>query len=403
MASSQNRLSKISSQINGFEDAIWWTIGLALALALRLSLFQFQSGDYVACLAVWYDYIQTHDGFAAFKDHFSNYTPPYLYLLWLATKLPVQKLYAIKLIALPFDFLLAFIVLLIIRVKYPNKTIQMLAFFATLFAPTVIFNNALWSQCDAMYTSFLLAAVYYLIRKKPVAACICFSVALSFKTQAIFLSPLFLILFLKNRVPVWSVVLFPTIYFLFVLPSWIAGRPVVDVMTMHWQQAETFSQLTMNAPNFYQWLPDDYDLFDRFGIVLALTSVFLFCLVVWKSKGEMHDELIVRLALLSVLLVPFFLPRMHERYFFPADVLTIIYAFYVSRYFFVPLVVGLVSLFSYFPFLFGKTVIELSYLAMLMAAMLVVVAVDTVRTLYPRLWEDGIAPQGRGDAEESKW
>lgn len=387
MASSQSALSKIFSKLSESDDLVWWSIGLALAVSLRLSLFQFQSGDYVSHLGLWYDYIQTHDGFLALRDNFSNYTPPYLYLMWLATKLPVQKLYAIKLIAVPFDFLLAFVVLLITRHKYQNKTISMLAFFAAVFAPTVIFNSALWAQSDAMYTSFLLAAVFYLMKKKPVAAFACFSIALSFKTQAVFLAPLFLVLYLKKHVPAWVVVLAPAIYFLFVIPAWIAGRPLRDLMTMHVQQAETFRQLTMNAPNFYQWLPDDYDLFGRFGIVLALTCVFVVCLVVWKSAAEMTEELIIRLALLTVLLMPFFMPRMHERYFFPADVLAIVYAFYFPRRFFVPLVVGFVSLLSYFPFLFGKTVVELSWLAMLMVAMLIVVAFDTVRELYPNLKE----------------
>jgi Gpi18-like mannosyltransferase len=383
MISSQTQLSKIYSKLSESDDLVLWSIGLALAVALRFTLFQFQSGDYVSHLGNWYDYIQTHDGFRALRDNFSNYTPPYLYLMWLATKLPVQKLYAIKLIAIPFDFLLAFIVLLITRLRYQNKTIEMLAFFAVVFAPTVIFNSALWAQSDAMYTSFLLAAVFYLIKKRPVAAFVCFSVALSFKTQAVFLAPLFLILYLKNRVPAWVVVLFPAIYFLFVIPSWMAGRPLWDVLTMHIQQAETFRQLTMNAPNLYQWLPDDYELFGRFGIVLALTSVFVLCLVVWKSREEITDELIIRLALLTVIVVPFFLPRMHERYFFPADVLAIVYAFYFPRYFFVPIIVGLVSLFSYFPFLFGKLEAGLPWLAMLMGVMLVFVAVDAVRALYP--------------------
>jgi Gpi18-like mannosyltransferase len=385
MAASQSALSKFFSKLSESDDLVWWSIGLALAVSLRLSLFQFQSGDYISHLGLWYDYIQMHGGFGALRDNFSNYTPPYLYLVWLATKLPVQKLYAIKLIAVPFDFLLAFIVLLITRLKYQNKTISMLAFFAVVFAPTVIFNSALWAQSDAMYTSFLIAAVLYLIKKRPVAAFVCFSIALSFKTQAVFLAPLFLVLYLKKRVPAWVVVLAPAIYFLFVIPAWIAGRPLRDLMTMHVQQAETFRQLTMNAPNFYQWLPDDYDLFGRFGIVLALTCVFVLCLVVWKSSREITDELIIKLALLTVLLMPFFMPRMHERYFFPADVLAIVYAFYFPRRFFLPLVVGLVSLLSYFPFLFGKTVIELSWLAMLLGAMLVIVAFDTVRELYPNL------------------
>jgi Gpi18-like mannosyltransferase len=385
MASSQTQLSKFFSKISESDDLILWSIGLALAVSLRFTLFKFESGDYVSHLEKWYDYIQANGGFPALKDNFSNYTPPYLYLMWLATKLPVQKLYAIKLIAIPFDFLLAFIVLLITRLKYQNKTIGMLAFFAVVFAPTVVFNSALWAQSDAMYTSFLLAALFYLLKKRPVAAFVCFSVALSFKTQAIFLAPLFLILYLKNRVPAWVVVLFPAIYFLFVIPSWIAGRPLRDLLTMHIQQAETFRQLTMNAPNFYQWLPDDYELFGRFGIVLALTSMFLFCTLVWKSRAEVTDELIIRLALLTVLLMPFFLPRMHERYFFPADVLAVVYAFYFPRYFFVPMVVGLVSFFSYFPFLFGKLTTGIPWLAIPMGVMLVFVAVDTVRELYPGL------------------
>ena len=385
MASRQSIFSSFVSKLSASEDAIWWAIGLALALLLRLSLFGFQSGDYVSHLGLWYDYIQTHGGFAAFRDNFSNYTPPYLYLVWLATKLPAEKLFAMKLIAIPFDFLLAFITLLIVRLKYQNKTIRMLAFFAALFAPTVIFNSALWGQSDAMYTSFLLASVFCVLRKRPVVAFVMFSIAFAFKTQAIFLSPLFLVLYLKNRIPAWVVVLLPATYFLFVIPAWIAGRPLVDLMTMHWQQAETFKQLTMNAPNMYQWLPDDYELFGRFGILLAATSVFLFCLMTRKSKVELQDELIVKLSLLIVLLLPFFLPRMHERYFFAADVMAIIYAFYFPRFFFVPLIVGLVSLLSYFPFLFGKTPIGLSYLAFAMAAMLLVVTGDTMRELYPGL------------------
>lgn len=377
--------STLLSRLFGSDDLVWWLIGLALALSIRLSLFSFQSGDYVSHLGLWYDYIQSHGGFSALRDNFSNYTPPYLYLVWLATKLPVQKLYAVKLIAIPFDFLLAFITLLIVRLKFQNRTVEFLSFFAVLLAPTVIFNSSLWGQSDAMYTGFLLASVYYVLRKKPIVAFMFFSIAFSFKTQAIFLSPLFLVLYLKRSVPAWIVVLLPATYFLFVIPAWIAGRPLAELMSAHWQQAETFKQLTMNAPNLYQWLPDDYELFGRFGIVLAAATVYLFCFLVYKSVVELREDVIIKLALLLVLMLPFFLPRMHERYFFAADVMAIVYAFYQPRYFFVPIVVGMVSLFSYFPFLFGKTVIGLPYLAMAMAGMLLVVLVDTVRSLYPEM------------------
>ncbi len=382
MPTSRDGVSKFLSKPDSFEDSIFWAAGLALAFGLRISLFHFQSGDYVSHLGIWYDHLQTN-GFAGFKDNFSNYTPPYLYLVWIATRLPIQKLYALKLVAIPFDFLLAFFSLLIVSLKFQNKTIRMLAFFAALFAPTVIFNGALWGQSDAMYTAFLVGAVYYIIRRKPVIAVVLFSIALAFKTQAVFFAPFLLVLYLKKAVPWWTVALPPVVYFAFVLPSWLAGRPLMDLMTMHLQQAETFKQLTMNAPNFYQWLPGDYYLFGRFGIVLAASAVFVYAYLVWKSEAQLDGELIVRLALLSALILPFFLPRMHERYFFVADMLAIVYAFYSPKHFYVPVIVGLASLFSYFPFLFGKTVLGLPYLAMFMAAMMVVVMVDTIRMLFP--------------------
>jgi Gpi18-like mannosyltransferase len=93
--------------------------------------------------------------------------------------------------------------------------------------------------------------------------------------------------------------------------------------------------------------------------------------------------MVVKLALVSALLVPFTLPHMHERYFFAADVISIIYAFYRPKRFFVPIIVGGASLFSYFPFLFREEPIGLQYLAILMAVALIVVAADLIRSLYP--------------------
>ena len=77
---------------------------------------------------------------------------------------------------------------------------------------------------------------------------------------------------------------------------------------------------------------------------------------------------------------------MHERYFYPADCIAIVYGFYFPRRFYVPLAVVTISLFSYFPFLFGDfTVIKLPYLALLMAVVLVIVLVDLFKDLYSEL------------------
>ena len=60
------------------------------------------------------------------------------------------------------------------------------------------------------------------------------------------------------------------------------------------------------------------------------------------------------LATTAAIAAPFLLPGMHERYFFLADVLTVVAAFYLPRrLWFLPLMIQTASLMSYVSFLFG--------------------------------------------------
>jgi Gpi18-like mannosyltransferase len=95
-------------------------------------------------------------------------------------------------------------VLLIVRLKYEHKAVWISSFFAALYTPTVVFNSALWGQCDATYASMLVAAIYFAIQRRPNLSVLFFAVALAFKLQAIFLFPLFIILLLKRYVPLYS-------------------------------------------------------------------------------------------------------------------------------------------------------------------------------------------------------
>ncbi|HEY0602338.1 MAG TPA: hypothetical protein VGD58_05460, partial [Herpetosiphonaceae bacterium] len=58
-----------------------------------------------------------------------------------------------------------------------------------------------------------------------------------------------------------------------------------------------------------------------------------------------------------MLAIPFFLPNMHERYFYLADI-TIIYAFYFPRLFLIPIVMQLVSVLSDAPYLLNTEIIR---------------------------------------------
>src|SRR5947208_3065111 len=78
----------------------------------------------------------------------------------------------------------------------------------------------------------------------------------------------------------------------------------------------------------------------------------------------------------------FFLPFMHDRYFYLADVLSIAYAFYVPKRFYLAIITPLTSFLSYMPFLFGNPIIKLSYVAFAPLLVIVVVVWDLIVDLY---------------------
>lgn len=370
-------------KITKYDNLVFISIGILLALFIRYSLLSFESADYRFSISQWFDFIQTHKGFKAMGYNFSNYTPPYLYLLTLSTALPFPKLYSIKLISILFDFLAGYLTFLIIRLKFKKGLNPWFSFLAVLFAPTVFLNSSFWAQCDAIYTTGLLASIYFLIKKRNGMAFVCYSIAFSFKLQALILMPLFLTVFLKKDVSIKYFLIIPVGYLIAMLPSVFLGRSLQDLLLIYWNQAHTYHVLTANAPNLYQWLPNEhYSVFVKIGMGFSLMVVFFFIFITYKSEEKMSKEIIIKFSLVCALIVPFFTPKMHERYFFPADLISIIYAFYFPQYFYLPIIIGLVSFFSYIPFLFGKALIGLQYLPFALLIVILITAMDLVRILH---------------------
>jgi hypothetical protein len=93
-----------------------------IAIGIRIALYHVVTSDYTAFISQWYDYIKSNGGFAAFKNNFYNYNPPYLYLIALTTYTPIPKLIALKSISVVFDIVLAIFTYLLIRLKYTAPT-----------------------------------------------------------------------------------------------------------------------------------------------------------------------------------------------------------------------------------------------------------------------------------------
>ena len=322
--------------------------GVLLAILIRYPLLPFESGDYIA-FSRWYDFIVQNGNFAALRHEFSPYNVPYLYLLATSAVLfpGTSLLYVLKGISLVFDFALAFFVYQCVSFKYHRREEATLAALATLYAPTVVLNGAMWGQWDAIYTTFLVACLYFLLTRHQAAAFIAFGLAVSFKLQALFLAPFFLWLLVKKKVNSLYFLLAPLCWFILLLPAWLIGRPFGELLLIYPKLGSVFSSLTMNVPNLYQWISDDYYSFYPAGIAFAVGVAVALAGVIYKSQVKITADRLIFLAFLSVLLMPYVLPKMHDRYFFPADVIAIIFAFYWPRYWYAPVVVGLTSLFAY--------------------------------------------------------
>lgn len=325
--------------------------GAALALGVRCLLLPSEVMN--RTFIRWYDFIVRNGHFAALRHDFSEYNVPYFYLVAAVSLLaPETSAVHVKIIPILFDFALACCVGLCVRLRYPrSRIVPILAALAVLLAPTVVINGAMWGQIDSIHTTFLAACLYCLLRRRAAPACGAFGLALAFKPTAGVLAPLLLWLLVKRDVSWRPLLLIPAAWLAALLPAWAIGRPLGELLLIDFENVARHQQyrLSMNAPNFYLWIPPGLARLWPEGAGAALTAgvVGAVAVLLRRSRAGVTPERLVLLAAFSALAIPCLLPRMHERYFFPADVVTIVLAFWRPRYWYVPIVVGLTSLFEY--------------------------------------------------------
>jgi Gpi18-like mannosyltransferase len=144
----------------------------------------------------------------------------------------------------------------------------------------------------------------------------------------------------------------PVIYILMMIPALIAGRSFSSVLGVYSGQAETFRSLSMKAPNLYlfvtneQYIPGLY-----IGIGLTVISAFLWAAGYAHKIRKINREIIILCAAVSVSIIPFLLPKMHERYFYLMDVLTFLLVFFIPRLWIPAVGAQLVSGITYIVFL----------------------------------------------------
>lgn len=366
------------------ENVVFLFIVTVFALLLRVTLFPFESWDYHQFLQGWYTQLKQNGGFAAVGMNIGNYMPTYLYLLAPFTYFPISGLAAIKLVSTVADVVLAAYVMRIVDLKY-GPFVGFFAYAAVLFLPGVLLNSAVWGQCDSIYTAALAAFLYYVMTDHENRAVIAFAVAFVFKLQAVFLAPLLLLLLLKRKIRPGALLFLPLVYLLSVFPAILAGRGPKDLLKVYLAQSKLYPRLVMSLPNLYAWIPDKGDgdgsqipvYFGTAGVLFAGAVVLIVLFYLFRKDFPLDNDRLVALALFFALLLPFVLPHMHERYFYPAEVLSVVFAFYFPKKLYAALAVGMASAYAQCQYLFGTNFISMGLLSVVVLAALVVLARHT--------------------------
>lgn len=365
------------------ETLLFLIFSTAVAMAMRLCLFDHQSWDYHQFLHPWFENMQENGGLLAVGTKIGDYMPPYFYILGLLTYLPIPDLYSIKLASCLADLLLAIVVWKLVTLEH-SEGWGAAAYAAALFLPDVFLNSSAWGQCDAIFTTAMLWCVYYLIQKRPNRAVAAFSIAFVFKLQAIFLAPLLLLYVLKRRIRLRSALIFPAVYLLSVLPAAILGRNIWELLTVYVAQAGQYKQLCMSIPNLYSFLESSTDaLLSKAGIYFAGGVVLTALYLLLRRKFVFTVSTQLHLALFFVLLTPFVLPHMHERYYYPAAVFSLVYGFCCIKRLWVTLAVCASSTYAICIYLYGVSNAYLPHFTLLLTGVLAFLAWDFYRQTQP--------------------
>ena len=298
-------------------------VTLSATVLAHAALWPFRAEDVDTFLVPWLDHIRATGLIGAFATPFSNYTPPYLYLLALITPLGavLTDLTLLKLLSVLGTIALSgamWRLLTALDAPSPKRAAAL-----ALMLPSTLLNAPLLAQCDAMWAAACVMALAMAVEHRHASMLAWFGLAIAFKLQAAFFGPFVVALLLNRRVGfrLWPIA--PATAFIALLPAWAAGWPIVDLLTIYVRQTSHFNLLSLNAPNpwiIIQALPGIQDLpMHALGMAIAIAGSVVY--VAWLASRRVAPMPILPAALLAPLLVVSTLPRMHERYFFLADIL----------------------------------------------------------------------------------
>lgn len=344
------------------------TVGLLLSLYVAF-LFRHWSdpnSDLELFFLPWMASLRDSGLLETLAQKIPNYTAPYVSYLYVFTRLfPDFELMdlakasgAFLLVAYAFCGALAFKSVCDGSVRFGVVLIWM------VLSPTAGLNAVVWTQADTLIAASLFLSFACLQREHFTASIILFAFALSSKLTSIFFAPYLLFILFQRRAYFQILIFIPLIaitYYVANLPYLFAGVSAAETLAIYKEQSQYFAEYSMNAPNPWHvaqrllQLPDPESALGSVIIFVGIGVAAILGLIIVTAGGNLKTKLSrqkeLALLLFVLIIFPYILPKMHDRYFFIADSFSWLAAAYCSRFLPVALLMQVASWMASAPFL----------------------------------------------------
>ena len=363
-------------------DLMYVIVLWAAALLVRIKLYPVVSADYFGFLEIWMNEIKSVGPVKFLAGNTANYSSPYLYLMCLVSGF-ADSLAALKSVSVFFDYVACCAVFAIIWELTKDIRKSILGMSILLLCPTTILDGAYWCQCDIIYTSIILWALYFFFKDKSRVCFILLGVAFAFKLQTLFIFPFFVIMYLKGKnIKLLHVLYVPAVFAVAHIPAAICGKPIKEILTIYTSQAGYYPWGTLQYPNAYVLVDETIDSYhwmnevSSAGTLFAIMVLGFIAYYICTRCFEMTNEIILSIAMFTVAIAVYFLPHMHDRYGFLIDLIAIIYA--VIRPKRLPLLCAIffVTVMTFMPYLIAVNVMSARTLAFIQTGIIVYMGYD---------------------------
>lgn len=354
---------KIVGFVDKYLDWIIFAFMLVMSIHIRLKytpLIEVPGwSDYKEFLQSWVEHYANLGIVRGLGEGIGDYYIPYNIFLAILAQTGINPVYGISFFSCAFDYIMALVIYNIIRVIrnkegvisiFSEKFDKCIA-IALINLPFVIINSALWKQCDSIYCTFLLLSILYFIKEKPNLTFIMLGIAFTFKFQAVFLIPFYIIAYyIKRNFSIIHTLWVPFMYLITGLPAIFCGRSITNTYGIYYRQiVATGGETVVSFPAIW-FIGFQEKMFRDMALLVTLMIFAMSMLFIQKNLKGKNVSAVFMLSIVvwCIMTAVEFLPGMHERYDYLAVLLiSCISVFFNKRLLIPALIMNICCDFSY--------------------------------------------------------